>query len=87
MRIAIDIRPTLKKEKTGIGYYTLNLVNSLAMWARPRSKEYQHTLSLQFLALWVNSQTFVSYQCRFWLREYTFYHFDYPKAGLPRSSL
>lgn len=30
MRIAIDIRSTLKKEKTGIGYYTLNLINSLA---------------------------------------------------------
>jgi len=29
MRICIDIRPTLKK-KTGIGYYTLNLINALA---------------------------------------------------------
>jgi len=30
MRIAIDIRPVLKKEKTGVGFYTLNLINSLA---------------------------------------------------------
>ena len=30
MRIAIDVRSTLKKEKAGIGYYTLNLINALA---------------------------------------------------------
>lgn len=30
MRIAIDIRPTLKKEKTGIGYYSLNLLDGLS---------------------------------------------------------
>lgn len=29
MKIAIDIRPTLKKQMTGVGRYTLNLVNSL----------------------------------------------------------
>ncbi len=30
MKIGIDIRSTLKKQKTGIGYYTLNLINNLA---------------------------------------------------------
>lgn len=30
MRIGIDIRSVLKKQKTGIGYYTLNIINSLA---------------------------------------------------------
>jgi len=30
MNIAIDVRSILKKEKTGIGYYTFNLINALA---------------------------------------------------------
>lgn len=30
MRIAIDARSILRKEKAGIGYYTINLINSLA---------------------------------------------------------
>lgn len=37
MRIGIDIRSTLKKQKTGIGYYTLNLINSLAEVDRQNS--------------------------------------------------
>ena len=40
MRIAIDIRPTLKKEKTGVGYYTQNLINSLG------SVDYQNSYFL-----------------------------------------
>lgn len=49
MRVAIDIRSTLKKEKTGIGYYTLNLIKSLA--AADRENDYFLYSKIGFLSL------------------------------------
>jgi len=48
MRIAIDARSILKKEKTGIGYYTLNLVNSLA--AIDKENDYSLYSKIRFLS-------------------------------------